>query len=128
MKARMVAVAGLLVFMTLAASASTVQFNPTQTYSVGNPSWIVVGDFNNDGKRDIVVINKGDPTVNDPGGVPEPYTAIVSGRYHAFVGIAILVLAYLRKTRLEEQALLNNFGAAYDDYRRDTWALVPLLF
>jgi len=62
-------IAGLLVFMTLAASASTVQFNPTQTYSVGNPSWIVVGDFNNDGKRDMVVINKGDPTVNDPGGV-----------------------------------------------------------
>jgi protein-S-isoprenylcysteine O-methyltransferase Ste14 len=55
-------------------------------------------------------------------------TAIVSGRYQAFLGIAILVLAYLRKTRLEEQALLDNFGAAYEDYRRDTWALVPLLF
>ncbi len=55
-------------------------------------------------------------------------TAVVSGRYHAFLGFALLVVAYLRKTRLEEQALLENFGAAYDDYRRDTWALVPLLF
>ncbi len=62
-------VSALMAFMTLAAAASTVQFKPVQTYSVSNPSWVVVGDFNNDGKRDMVVINKGDPTVNDPGGV-----------------------------------------------------------
>jgi FG-GAP-like repeat len=59
----------LMAFMTIPAAASTVQFKPEQTYSVGNPAWVVVGDFNNDGKRDMVVINKGDPTANDPGGV-----------------------------------------------------------
>jgi hypothetical protein len=59
----------LMAVMTMAAAASIVQFKPVQTYSVGNPAWVVVGDFNNDGKRDMVVINKGDPTVNDPGGV-----------------------------------------------------------
>src|ERR1700736_1117760 len=63
-------VSALMAFMTIAAAApTTVQFKPAQTYSVGNPAWVVVGDFNNDGKRDMAVINKGDPTVNDPGGV-----------------------------------------------------------
>jgi len=55
-------------------------------------------------------------------------TAIASAQYHALLGLAILVLAYLRKTRLEDQILRQTFGADYDAYRRDTWALVPLLF
>jgi hypothetical protein len=43
-------IAGLLVFMTLAASAPTVQFKPVQTYSVGtNPTSVALGDFNGDG-------------------------------------------------------------------------------
>ena len=55
-------------------------------------------------------------------------TAIASSQYHALVGLAILVVAYLRKTRLEEQILAQTFGADFDAYRRDTWALVPLVF
>ena len=55
-------------------------------------------------------------------------TAISSGQYHALLGLAILVAAYLRKLRLEEQILQQTFGADYDAYRRDTWALVPSLF
>ena len=55
-------------------------------------------------------------------------TAIASSQYHALVGLAILALAYLRKTRLEEQILGQTFGAEYDAYRRDTWALVPMVF
>ena len=55
-------------------------------------------------------------------------TAIASSQYHALLGLAILVAAYLRKTRLEEQILLQTFGGDYDAYRRDTWALMPLLF
>jgi protein-S-isoprenylcysteine O-methyltransferase Ste14 len=55
-------------------------------------------------------------------------TAIASSQYHALVGVAILVLAYLRKTRLEENILRETFGAEWDAYRRKTWALVPLLF
>ncbi|HEY2013805.1 MAG TPA: isoprenylcysteine carboxylmethyltransferase family protein [Bryobacteraceae bacterium] len=54
-------------------------------------------------------------------------TAIASSQYHALVGLAILAAAYLRKTRLEEEILLQTFGADYDAYRRDTWALVPLV-
>jgi protein-S-isoprenylcysteine O-methyltransferase Ste14 len=55
-------------------------------------------------------------------------TAIASSQYHALLGLAILVVAYLRKTRLEEQILSQTFGARYDTYRRDTWSLVPLVF
>jgi protein-S-isoprenylcysteine O-methyltransferase Ste14 len=55
-------------------------------------------------------------------------TAIASSQYHAFLGLAILAAAYLRKTRLEEQILLRAFGNEYDVYRRRTWALIPLLF
>ena len=55
-------------------------------------------------------------------------TAIASSQYHALIGLAMLVAAYLRKTRLEEEILRQAFGADYDAYRRDTWALVPLLF
>jgi protein-S-isoprenylcysteine O-methyltransferase Ste14 len=55
-------------------------------------------------------------------------TAIASSQYHALLGLAILVLAYVRKTRMEEQILHQTFGVEYDAYRRDTWALVPFLF
>jgi protein-S-isoprenylcysteine O-methyltransferase Ste14 len=55
-------------------------------------------------------------------------TAIASSQYHALLGLVILILAYLRKTRLEEQILEKTFGAEYDAYRRSTWALVPFLF
>jgi protein-S-isoprenylcysteine O-methyltransferase Ste14 len=43
-------------------------------------------------------------------------------------GLVILVFAYLRKTRMEEQILGQTFGAEFETYRRDTWALVPLVY
>ncbi|MGA8104119.1 MAG: isoprenylcysteine carboxylmethyltransferase family protein [Candidatus Acidiferrales bacterium] len=55
-------------------------------------------------------------------------TAIASSQFHALLGLTMLVVAYLRKIRLEEQILHQTFGAEFDSYRRDTWALVPLLF
>ena len=55
-------------------------------------------------------------------------TAIASSQVHALVGLALLVVAYLRKTRLEDQILAQAFGADYNAYCRHTWALVPLLF
>jgi protein-S-isoprenylcysteine O-methyltransferase Ste14 len=55
-------------------------------------------------------------------------TAIASNQYHALVGLALLVVAYVRKTRLEEQILLQTFGGDYEAYRRDTWSLAPLLY
>ena len=55
-------------------------------------------------------------------------TAIASSQVHALVGLGLLVVAYLRKTWLEDRILAQTFGAEFDTYRRDTWALVPLLF
>lgn len=55
-------------------------------------------------------------------------TTLVSGELHALLALAILVAAYLRKIPQEERALSKVFGAQYESYRRDTWALIPGLF
>jgi len=47
---------------------------------------------------------------------------------HALIGLALAILAYLRKIRLEEANLMKAFDADYRDYRRETWALLPGLF
>ncbi len=54
--------------------------------------------------------------------------ALVSGEVHAAIAIVIVMVAYWRKIRLEEHALSQTFGADFDNYRRGTWALVPLLY
>jgi protein-S-isoprenylcysteine O-methyltransferase Ste14 len=55
-------------------------------------------------------------------------TAIASSQVHAPVAIALLFVAYLRKTRLEEEILRGTFGAKFDDYCRETWSLVPPIY
>ncbi len=55
-------------------------------------------------------------------------TAIVSGQYHALLGVALFAYAYARKIRIEERILTEEFGAVYDAYRRRTSALVPWVF
>jgi protein-S-isoprenylcysteine O-methyltransferase Ste14 len=52
-------------------------------------------------------------------------TAIVSGQYHALIGLALVTYAYVRKIRMEERVLREEFGEAYESYRRRTSALVP---
>jgi protein-S-isoprenylcysteine O-methyltransferase Ste14 len=55
-------------------------------------------------------------------------TTIVSGQYHSLLGLLMIAIAYWRKIRIEEAALREAFAAEYDDYRRKSWALVPLIF
>jgi len=55
-------------------------------------------------------------------------TTIVSGQYHSLLGLLIIAIAYWRKIRIEEAALREAFAAEYDEYRRKSWALVPLIF
>ncbi len=55
-------------------------------------------------------------------------TAIVSGQYHALFGIALCLIAYARKIRLEEAALREEFGEAFDAYRQKRWALIPWVY
>jgi protein-S-isoprenylcysteine O-methyltransferase Ste14 len=51
--------------------------------------------------------------------------AIVSGQWHALLGFTIAAVAYVRKTRMEEANLKRGFPGEYEDYRRQTRALVP---
>jgi protein-S-isoprenylcysteine O-methyltransferase Ste14 len=53
---------------------------------------------------------------------------LVTGEWLAVVGFGVALAAYWRKIRIEEATLDAAFGLAYDDYRRETWALVPGLF
>jgi isoprenylcysteine carboxyl methyltransferase (ICMT) family protein YpbQ len=55
-------------------------------------------------------------------------TAIVSGQMHALVGLLLAVIAYLRKSRMEETNLAKAFGEQYVAYRDETWALVPGIY
>lgn len=55
-------------------------------------------------------------------------TMLVSGEIHAPIAMALVTLAYWRKIRLEEQALGETFGAEYEAYRRETWALAPFVY
>jgi len=52
-------------------------------------------------------------------------SALVSGDLHAFLAVAVVVATYLRKIRLEEQSLARVFGPRYEEYRRQTRALIP---
>lgn len=54
--------------------------------------------------------------------------ALVMGTWLAIVGLAMAGFAYWRKIRLEEANLEVAFGADYDAYRRESWALVPWIF
>jgi protein-S-isoprenylcysteine O-methyltransferase Ste14 len=55
-------------------------------------------------------------------------TAIVTGTWMALVGVAMAALAYVRKIRLEEANMRVAFGPAYEDYCKDSRALVPWVF
>ena len=55
-------------------------------------------------------------------------TAVVSGRGLSLLGALVFAFAYVRKLRIEEDALGEEFGTAWEDYRRRSWALVPLVF
>jgi len=55
-------------------------------------------------------------------------TAVVTGTWLALLGLAIAAFAYARKIWLEEANMRLAFGSEYDDYRGESWALVPWLF
>jgi protein-S-isoprenylcysteine O-methyltransferase Ste14 len=52
-------------------------------------------------------------------------TALISGRLQGPIAIALVGIAYARKIGQEERALREVFGAAYDEYRGESWALIP---
>ena len=54
-------------------------------------------------------------------------TAIARGDGSAVAAVALTLLAFLRKLRLEERWMQEQFGEAYREYRGRVAALVPLL-
>jgi protein-S-isoprenylcysteine O-methyltransferase Ste14 len=54
-------------------------------------------------------------------------SAIALGQWRCLISLALLVVAFWRKIRLEERRLGQHFGAAYASYRRSSWALIPFL-
>ena len=44
--------------------------------------------------------------------------AMVSGQYSGLLAVVMLALLYVRKSRLEDQALASAFGAEWEAYRR----------
>jgi len=64
-------VTSLLVFsLSNLANAATIGFKPGVTYPVGTgPLAVVAGDFNGDGKIDLAVVNNGNASAGDDGGV-----------------------------------------------------------
>jgi protein-S-isoprenylcysteine O-methyltransferase Ste14 len=54
-------------------------------------------------------------------------SALALGQWRGLIGVALLLAAYWRKIGLEERRLEQHFGAAYADYRRRSWALIPLV-
>ena len=52
-------------------------------------------------------------------------TAIATGAVIAFVSLFIILVLFLIKIRMEETILLEQFGDAYEQYRREVKALIP---
>jgi protein-S-isoprenylcysteine O-methyltransferase Ste14 len=51
--------------------------------------------------------------------------AVSRPEWRGIVALASVAIIYWQKLRLEERWLGETFGAAYADYRRTTWALIP---
>jgi len=52
-------------------------------------------------------------------------TAIASGTVHAVIGLAIIVVAFVRKLRTEEDFMRATFPGEYERYRTEVPALIP---
>jgi protein-S-isoprenylcysteine O-methyltransferase Ste14 len=54
-------------------------------------------------------------------------TAIMVGKWRAVIGLALIVVAFLRKLSIEERFMAEQFGEDYARYRTDVAALIPFV-
>ncbi|HEX4074727.1 MAG TPA: isoprenylcysteine carboxylmethyltransferase family protein [Candidatus Acidoferrales bacterium] len=54
-------------------------------------------------------------------------TAIAIGRYRGIVAFAIMLIAFIWKSKKEEALLAGQFGMAFDEHRRHTGFFLPRL-
>jgi len=52
-------------------------------------------------------------------------TAIIVGEIGGLVSVALIVISWGYKAGLEESFMIEQFGAEYEDYRRDVKGLIP---
>jgi len=52
-------------------------------------------------------------------------TAIIVGQIGGLISVALIVISWGYKARLEETLMVEQFGAEYEDYRRHVKALIP---
>jgi protein-S-isoprenylcysteine O-methyltransferase Ste14 len=50
------------------------------------------------------------------------------GEWRGLVAVGLVFIALLRKLRLEEQWMREQFGEVYENYSRQVRALVPYVF
>jgi protein-S-isoprenylcysteine O-methyltransferase Ste14 len=55
-------------------------------------------------------------------------TAMVGGKVAGLVSTALIILAWGYKSRVEEEFMIKQFGAEYEQYRHDVKALIPLIW
>jgi protein-S-isoprenylcysteine O-methyltransferase Ste14 len=55
-------------------------------------------------------------------------TAMVQGEVWRLSSVALIVIAWGYKARMEEKFLIERFGDQYEQYRRDVKALVPAVW
>jgi protein-S-isoprenylcysteine O-methyltransferase Ste14 len=54
-------------------------------------------------------------------------TALVQGKWRDILGIGLIFLAHSFKAHKEEALMTRQFGSEYDEYRKQTGALIPRL-
>jgi protein-S-isoprenylcysteine O-methyltransferase len=55
-------------------------------------------------------------------------TALVYGELHELLAFALILAAWSYKSRLEENFLVKQFGAEYEEYRKQVKGLVPFVW
>lgn len=55
-------------------------------------------------------------------------TAIVRHQVRGVIAVVLAYLGFKIKSKIEERAMINTFGAQYDEYSRATGAIIPRLW
>jgi len=54
--------------------------------------------------------------------------AVARGEWRSILGLVIMALSFWLKLRIEERLMVEQFGSAYETYRRRVNALIPFVF
>ena len=52
-------------------------------------------------------------------------TFLVNGKVRGVLGVVLIYVAFVIKSRIEEEFMVRTFGGQYDEYRRTTGAIFP---